>query len=353
MDEPMNDDPPFTLASDSPGTWAKVADLTLRHIARIRVPPTHPDDLRSDNKAPAMLSQRPSLPVHQSIVSQEAHIPFFVRKPRTVAYVREAIERVSVHLSRRPSEFLIGDTNRWACPGPTCAYTVQLEDLSSAQMEVIGRIANGLHRAWTSDVGKLHIAVREYWREVVDIVALAHYEEVHLHGLGIKHVIRGQGDDGRLEYFWEFRDWKAALELQNYRGVRARIAESRSRSNMQRALGFEARAWASDVLSQVQQEECDARASAREQQSDFVRDEYDEHLNLELNRADSLFEPRGVLFAGHGSTTREVQRPIRALRRLHEYIYGQQPTPNVEESRAERRAGAEAELLRWAVDGNH
>ncbi|KZV70918.1 hypothetical protein PENSPDRAFT_664729 [Peniophora sp. CONT] len=336
-----------TLAPDDCYTWAKAADLALRHIALVEQPLRHRGDasveayVRNTNLVAACDAKK--LP----ILSYDAHVPAIVRVVKTPSFVNADIEALSTSLVRRPSDYLMANADAWRCPHHHCMFTVELSSLTHEQHDILRRATAGVTVPWTFNADGHIAVVGVYAREVVDIVALAHYEEHHFQRLGIRHVLHGQREDGRIMYHWEPVKMKNLLDTNSVRGSQARYHEEKCRVNMQRALAFEARLWAADALQAARKEEYKGRAEARKSLSQSVRANYGALVNLNLDRVDSLFEARTALFVGRSAMSSVVRRPMDALTRLHGDILNVGGDPVSAAVDRERCAAAREQQTFW------
>ncbi|VDB90238.1 unnamed protein product [Peniophora sp. CBMAI 1063] len=340
-----------TLARDDRYTWAKAADLALRHIARVPEFVRHPDDTFVERGVPQSPLPTSTVAREQPLVNLDAHVPWLVRVPKTAPYVKALIDNVHFTLTRAPSDYLPAYSDLWVCPNHPCGFTVDLSALSNVDVIELRKATNGQYLpTFTeySDGGV--VALVSSRREVVDIIGLRHYEEAHLHQLGIRHVIHGQRDDGRILFYWVPVDILSLLTENSVRGSVARHYEEKCRANTQRAMAFTARVWAADILQGIREDEHDARQQSRRSQSDFAQTEFGRLTNLNVDRVDSLFEPHAALLLGRGPKSAAVREPMRAMERLHERFYdvgagGGSVAPD----RDRLRAAAQEQQVFWST----
>lgn len=138
------------------------------------------------------------LPVQGPFVNRDAHIPVSIRVPPTAPYLLGRIRSVSPPLGHRPSDLCIGGSHIWNCPHGPCAFALNLVDISPAAQEIIVRVAGEDSILFVQMVDGVVSARPEFIREVVDFVALDHYENTHLARLDVHHVVHGLRADGRV-----------------------------------------------------------------------------------------------------------------------------------------------------------
>lgn len=134
----------------------------------------------------------------QPFVNLDAHIPYPVRVPQTWSLVESEIRKVSPALTRRPSDFYVGGSRTWVCPKLDCVYTIMSDDLTQTQRLMVERATEGIDVPFTLLDGDHCSAAAVYVREVIDIIALAHYESAHFQPLRIRHILHGQRNNGRV-----------------------------------------------------------------------------------------------------------------------------------------------------------
>ncbi|VDC03136.1 unnamed protein product [Peniophora sp. CBMAI 1063] len=300
------------LALDDDHTWAKVADLALRHLARVGKPPTHPDDASLEDR----FVERTEAPRGDSLqlVNHDAHIPPSVRVPQTWSLIITDMRRVCTHFARRLSDFYVAGTNEWVCPMHDCMYAIAINNLSVDEKKVVDGVTRGADVPFYTLVDAFRVTEPAFIREVIDIVALEHYESVHLQGLRIHHVIHGQDHTGRIMYYWQLNRISAEFLKKTVRGWEARRFEEIRRTEVQRALASEARQWAEGLIRDAKQGDKDARLAARIEYGDYSREGYAHALCLE--RRDGLFDARVSAFEGPAGGGLE-RRAIRAMRGVH------------------------------------
>lgn len=311
--------------------------------------------------------------MQRPLVAYNTHIPSVTRVPRTPLFMKNKIRNVSEALSRRPSDFLIGAADVWRCPHAPCMFVIELARLGPDDLQTLQRVLADLVTQFTTEVDGNRGAERRFAREVVDVLALVHYEDAHLAAIGLRHVLHGQRDDGRvrsavalrarlpdfltqLAYHWEPRDLERMLFMNDVHGSQARHYEERCRANMQRSLGYEARMWAAETIHQTHKEEYDDRARTRQRLSNFTRIKFERLVNLNLDAVDGLFEPRSALYVGRGARSNIVQQPMVALNRLHRQVYKQDVVSGdsvvMQEKRVDRerrRAEALEQSIHWTT----
>lgn len=165
---------------------------------RVAEPLRHPEDAIVEGELPHIRPKARSLPVHQPLYALDAHIPAVVRERKTAHFVLQSIRRFSEPLSRRPSDYLAGNSDVWMCPHNPCLYTIELKNLTQDQGETLEHRTKDLATPFIVDENGSISASARYVREVIDIVALDHYEAAHLAPYNIKHTVHGQRDDGRV-----------------------------------------------------------------------------------------------------------------------------------------------------------
>ncbi|KZV60543.1 hypothetical protein PENSPDRAFT_671602 [Peniophora sp. CONT] len=344
----------FSLAPDTWDTWAQAiddalgidqdiqAEFALRHLARVDTPPGHADDAALQNHVPGC-GQAPSPRIELALVNMDWHIPAAVRAPKTNDAIISAIEKVSRPLVRRPSDYLVASATAWTCPHAACNHTIELTRLTPAQVSIVSQVFVGANVRLTETGFGRTAAIPALAREVVDMIALAHYRSEHLHELAIRYVLHGQRDDGRsnkVAYYWEPAEWKHSFLDCGVHGDTARRCEEARRLAMQNALAAEARAWASRMLLDVQFEERASRVAQRQQQSKLVRREYSRLVYLK--RADSIFTP----CAGSKSYPKQVE----AIQHVHARYWDSDLLDLLvvgENTRVSRRREAEEEIEFW------
>ncbi|VDB90182.1 unnamed protein product [Peniophora sp. CBMAI 1063] len=332
------------LAKDSPHTWAKVTDLALRHMARVPRPPTHPEDASLEDR---VHSSGETMAGHmQQLVNSNAHIPASVRVPKTWMLIDIDMNRISAPLTRRPSDFYVGGSLAWTCPKHDCVYTIFLEDLSPDQRKLVKDATRGVKIWFFQTENDVAAAVPEFFREVIDIVALAHYESAHFAGLLIHHVIHGQDAQGRILYHWQLNNMSTEFKKKTVRGWEARRYEEICRVNVQRGLAQDARNMADSLIRTAKEGDKSARERARARAGYQIREEY--RVLLDLKRPQGLFDARASLYEGRPENNRIVYGPISAMKRVHATAF--EAGNRTEEALAERdalRATADALKAYW------
>ncbi|KZV60557.1 hypothetical protein PENSPDRAFT_671578 [Peniophora sp. CONT] len=330
------------------------ADLALRHIARVEEPPRHPDDARVEAHVPQKNQKNRhavNIPSKLPLVAYDVHVPAFVRETKTSSFVVTDIRQFSTPLVRRPSDYVTGNADVWICAHPPCMYAIDQTGLTRAQYNILQRATVGTATPFATELDGAIVVIPQHFREVVDIVALAHYEATHLAHMAIRHILHGQRLDGRgqILYHWEPVDMAGLLLEGSVRGSQARYNEERCRANMQRALAYEARTWAAEEIHDVRKEEYDLRAQLRKWHSGYIRRENGRMLHLNVDSVDSLFNTRPAKFAGRSATSRIVLQPTEALFHLQRMYLGfNDDSVAAAEARQRRRVAAEEQQLFWS-----
>lgn len=171
------------------------ADLVVRHLARVPIPPLHPLDSFLDDVDPLMtLDFRPQ---DNRLINLDAHIPEEVRTPMTLYYIDYGMARISPYLRQRPSNFLQSGWREWACPHGICTYTILLDNLDATQEKTLLAATSGAQPPAFEHEDGAAVVDPSFARQAVDIIALAHYEQ-HFAALAIRHVTHGQARDGMV-----------------------------------------------------------------------------------------------------------------------------------------------------------
>lgn len=84
------------------------------------------------------------------------------------------------------------------CPKADCAFTILLDDLADDQRDCVAHATTGIRQPFITVTEGKSASVSISVREVIDIIALAHYESTHVRHLGIRHVLHGQELSGRV-----------------------------------------------------------------------------------------------------------------------------------------------------------
>ncbi|VDB85038.1 unnamed protein product [Peniophora sp. CBMAI 1063] len=333
------------LAEDDTYTWSKAADLALRHTMHIRSTAICKTDVEVE-QALCLEGQEEISRSDLLLVNRDAHIPAAVRVPHTPRAILADIKSFSPKLTRPPSDFIVGGTRIWHCPHVGCSYNINLARLTKDEFKYVKKVTKGSPMALIVDdvAGALDV----HLREVVDILGLAHYEAVHLRLLGLRHVIHGQGADARIRYYWQEADLDAALVRTDMRGSAARHYEERARMRVQSALGNEARQWFASLVRRHLLEEDRERKAARAEQSDYIRNNLRDLVNLNVDRVDGLFEARASLVKGRSRMSTAVREPYHALERVYKTARKERDALIAAAARRTReRAEAEATRQYW------
>ncbi|VDB98830.1 unnamed protein product [Peniophora sp. CBMAI 1063] len=335
-----------TLAADDPHTWAKVGNLVLRHFAREPNPLAPPEGMwrNKSNAAPPRILVEAR--INHPFVNLDAHIPRAVRVPKTASVVDQTIARVCGRFARRPSDYYVAQSQTWVCPKHDCVYTILLEDLTPAQHEVVDVATVGIREPFVAVVEGRHVVLPAFVREVIDIVALSHYENTHLQGRGFRHILHGQDVDGRIQYHWEPVRIQHHLTSTAAGGWEIRYHEEHRRLETQRALAAEARAWASELIRYLDDVDRDEARKARNSYHRFVVDRCDDLVNLD--RSDGLFDAHASLFDGGRASVQLASRTNAAMKEAHSVVYDGHRTITSEHAARQRvRARAQAEMEYW------
>ncbi|VDC05901.1 unnamed protein product [Peniophora sp. CBMAI 1063] len=338
------------LAEDDVYTWAKASDLALRYIARVRTPSWHAEDVNVDGIGLPAIVRDHEQTIQGPFVNRDAHIPASVRVPETPGYLTMRLCSVATSLSRRPSDYYLPGSDVWHCPHYACDWVIVLDNLTEAQKGMLTRAMGEDTGLFMGDGGNAAAPQPAFVREVVDIVALEHYQRAHFWRLGIRYILHGQRIDGRIAYHWEEPDGGRGPGKPRVRITSAEKHEEKCRVAVQRALSCEARSWATSTIQDVQKIEHALRADASRVQRECALERGAKLINLKVDRVDSLFEHRASLYTDLHHRHSVVMLPEKAMLRVKSA--GQKfedDNTNVRSSCDVRRTAAEEQIEYWTT----